>query len=99
MSQCNCPRLFRRFGIRPRPLNVVIRLGIVGLINLSLAGCFDDWQIKREIVALRQAADGELQKKRALLISEESLKQLDRIDVAVSLPGSELDRFRELLVG
>jgi hypothetical protein len=75
------------------------RLGVIALVLLLLPGCFfDEWKIKRQIESTRQASSGQLQKTRALLLAEESLNALDRVDIALFLPATELHRFYDLLV-
>lgn len=66
---------------------------------VCLLGCnkINEWKLKREVRALWQASHGELQQKRALLVSEDSLKSLDRIDIAIVVPQQELARFTGLL--
>src|SRR5690242_8343140 len=64
-----------------------------------LVGCnkINEWKLKREVQAAWQASHGDLQHKRALLVSEDSLKSLDRIDIAIVVPQQELTRFTGLL--
>lgn len=62
----------------------LIRLGIISLALFSLPGCvLDEWQIKRQIEALRQAARPQVQRTRALILAEDLLKALDRVDVGI----------------
>ncbi|MFZ3323462.1 MAG: hypothetical protein WA190_13900 [Usitatibacter sp.] len=69
---------------------LVFVLGIGQAVNEAL--------IKSDVAALRQQASGDLQKKRALFLSEASLADLDRVDVAVSVPTATLSQFDQLLV-
>jgi hypothetical protein len=78
-------------------LHVSLLLGL--WLGFCLIGCngINQWKLKREVMALWQSSHGELQQKRALLVSEESLKLLDRIDIAVVVPQQELARFTGLV--
>ena len=72
---------------------------LVMCVSVFLVGCasFGEWRIRREVRALWQASHGDLQQKRAVLLSEDSLKSLDRIDIEIVVPRNELTRFTGLL--
>ncbi len=79
---------------------VILLLAVAAALSV-LPGCsyINAKRIEREVEAVRQAASGELQMKRALVVSEASLQRLDRVDVAVVLPKQQIVELAPLVRG
>jgi hypothetical protein len=77
-----------------------VRLLAFCALGLAVSGCtwWDEWQASRELRAAIQAANGEIQQKRALFVSLDALQRLDRVDVVANVPKEELDRLRPLML-